>query len=174
MHYPWKQALEVWKIKMHTLEILWGKNATRFNRNAEIANSVCSFKLTQAESSYNTKFVESINILYYYLLKSLTAGHLTWPTNLHLNTQKQFHWIILSLYLSSMPTAQNQVVIIWSQSGTHRSQPAFNLRVSRYKFPSFLKNVYFHFMFKAKFLTAFFLCSDASCPLFAYLSTIFN
>jgi len=32
-----------------------------------------------------------------------------------------------------MPTGQNQVVIISSQSGKHKSQPAFNLGVSRYK-----------------------------------------
>jgi len=65
------------------------------------------------------------------------------------------YWNILCLCLSGMPTGQNQVVIILSQSGTHKSQPAFNVGVSRYKFPSSLKNVYFHFMFKAKFLQLF-------------------
>ena len=98
MQYPSKQALEVWKIKTHTLEILWGKNATRFNRDAEIPNSVCSFELTQSEGNHNTKFVESIYILYSYLLKSLTADHLTWPTNLHLNKQKQARFIYTELF----------------------------------------------------------------------------
>jgi len=157
MQYPSKQALEDWKIKMHTLEILWGKNATRFNRYAEIPNSVSSFKLTQSESNHNAKFVESICILYYYLLKSLTADMTNKSSLEQAKTGKVYlHWIILCLCLSGMPTRQNQVVITWSQSGIHKSQPAFNLGVSRYKFPSSLKNVYFHFMFKAKFLTAFF------------------
>jgi len=30
----------------------------RFNRDAEIPNSVCSFKLTQSEGNHNTKFME--------------------------------------------------------------------------------------------------------------------
>ena len=99
MQYPSKQALEVWKIKTHTLEILWRKNATRFNRDADIPNSVCSSKLTQSEEgNHNTKFVESIYILYYYLLKSLAADHLTWPTNLHLNKQKQARFICTELF----------------------------------------------------------------------------
>jgi len=98
MQYPSKQALEVWKIKTHTLEILWGKNATRFNRDAEIPNSDCSFKLTQSEGNHNAKFVESIYILYYYLLKSLTADHLTWPTNLRLNKQNQARFIYTELF----------------------------------------------------------------------------
>jgi len=45
-----------------------GKNATRFSRDAEIPHSVCSFKLTQSEGNHNAKFVESIYMLYYYLL----------------------------------------------------------------------------------------------------------
>jgi len=74
-------------MKMHTLEILWGKNATQFNRDAEIPNSVCSVKVIQLEGNHNTKFVESTYKLYYYLFKILTADHLTWPTNLQLNKQ---------------------------------------------------------------------------------------
>jgi len=98
MQYPSKQAPEVWKIKTHTLEILWRKNAMRFNRDAEIPNSVCSFKLTQSEGNHNTKFMESIYILYCYLLKSLAADHLTWPTNLHLNKQKQVRFICTEIF----------------------------------------------------------------------------
>ena len=98
MQYSSKQALEVWKITTHTLEILWGKNATRFNRDGEIPNSVCSLKLNQSDGNHNTKFVESIYILYSYLLKSLTADHLTWPTNLHLNKQKQARFISTELF----------------------------------------------------------------------------
>ena len=154
MQYPSKQALEVWKIKTHTFEILWGKNATRFNRDAEIPNSVCSFKLTQSDKVCG-KYLHTVLLLvkkpYSWSLDTTNKSSLE-----QAKTGKVYlYWIILCLCLSGLPTGQNQVIIS-SHSGIHKSQPAFNLGVSRYKFPSSLKNVYFHFMFKAKFLTAFF------------------